>query len=294
MRLRSVRLSNFQCFGPSVTTVDFSDVTYLLGPNGSGKTAVLHALARLFGFDPALRRIRKGDFHRPNGAPGTSAPATLWLEATFEFPDADDPDKESAAVPTFFSHMRLEVPGEPLQIRVRLTATIDDIDDIEEKIEYVLETNLDDEPEKTASMNRGDRNAIQVHYLPARRDPGSQITYAANSLLGRLLRAADWTGERDKVVEHTKAISDLLGANVAIAGFSDQLSSWWGQLHKGDYFSQPAVSFDRNEIDSLMRHLSVAFAPGHGEDAVDFARLLAVVSQRTNLAVRPRFDGWAR
>jgi len=41
MRIRQLRLNGVQSFGPDPTTVDLEEPTYLLGPNGSGRTAVL-------------------------------------------------------------------------------------------------------------------------------------------------------------------------------------------------------------------------------------------------------------
>jgi putative ATP-dependent endonuclease of the OLD family len=55
VKLKTIRLSNFQSFGPEPTDLTFNDVTYLIGPNGSGKTAALQALCRLFAFDPFTR-----------------------------------------------------------------------------------------------------------------------------------------------------------------------------------------------------------------------------------------------
>ena len=50
MKVRSIKLRNFRCFGDSPVTVDLSkDLTALVGANGSGKTAILMALTRLFG-----------------------------------------------------------------------------------------------------------------------------------------------------------------------------------------------------------------------------------------------------
>ncbi len=63
MKLMKLRLSNFQSFSPGPTEIDLASVTYLLGPNGSGKTAVLQALSRLFGFERSMRTIRRTDFH---------------------------------------------------------------------------------------------------------------------------------------------------------------------------------------------------------------------------------------
>lgn len=56
MKLCNLRISGFQSFGKGITEITFDGVTYLLGPNGAGKTATLQALARMFGFEPGLRR----------------------------------------------------------------------------------------------------------------------------------------------------------------------------------------------------------------------------------------------
>ena len=56
MRLQCIRLSNFQCFGPEPIELSLEALTFLIGPNGSGKTAAMQAPCRLFAFDPALRR----------------------------------------------------------------------------------------------------------------------------------------------------------------------------------------------------------------------------------------------
>ncbi|WP_080262275.1 AAA family ATPase [Vibrio parahaemolyticus] len=66
MKLDKLRLSCFQSYGSTSTEISLDDLTFLIGPNGSGKTAALQALCRMFAFDPSLRRIRKSDFHVPH------------------------------------------------------------------------------------------------------------------------------------------------------------------------------------------------------------------------------------
>lgn len=43
MKLHSIRISNFQSFGAEPTELTLENITYLIGPNGSGKTAALQA-----------------------------------------------------------------------------------------------------------------------------------------------------------------------------------------------------------------------------------------------------------
>lgn len=74
MKLTTLSISNFQCFGPNPTHIALDGLTYLLGPNGAGKTAALHALARMFAVDPVLRGVRVSDFHAlPTVDPDLSA-----------------------------------------------------------------------------------------------------------------------------------------------------------------------------------------------------------------------------
>lgn len=276
MKLERLRLSNFRSFCADYTEVELDDLTFLLGPNGAGKTAVLQALGRLFSLDPAQRRVRKSDFHVPHDEKPDEAPAEreLWIEADFEFPElVGNGVKEALAVPGNFAHMQLMGVEGPAQVRFRLHAKLDQDDDIEENFTFVMKLDTDGKPLEEGRVAKHDRNAIQVHYLPARRDPADHISYSANALLGRALRSADWAEARNEISELTEKISATLAGNGAIEGMTKALSSQWGNLHKGDFFVDPSISFDRSELENLLRHLSVGFTPGHGEQLVDFSRL---------------------
>ncbi len=67
MHIDTVTLCNFRCFGPSPTTIKLDRLTCFIGANGSGKSAVLQALVKLFGVRPSDRRLTASDFHVPKG-----------------------------------------------------------------------------------------------------------------------------------------------------------------------------------------------------------------------------------
>jgi putative ATP-dependent endonuclease of OLD family len=275
LKLRSVRISNFQSFGPGPTEISFDDLTFLIGPNGAGKTAALQALCRLFAFNPGLRRIQKSDFHTTGliGDVPIDEPKSLWIEADFEFPECASEDENYPSIPPNFAHMRLERAEGVPRVRFRLEAQVDSEGDIEESLRYVLGVDDQGSPVSTQPVPRADRNNIHVHYLPARRDPTEQISYTATSMLGRALRAANWRSQKKVIGAHAKKISASLKANAAVAGLSKQLAAKWKGLHKGEFFAGPELTFLGDEIDALLRHLTVSFSPGHGEKFVDFTRL---------------------
>lgn len=251
-------------------------MTFLIGPNGSGKTAVLQALMRMFGFDRGMRRIQKADFHVPNEFDSSnedSYPLRLWIEADFEFPELKEAQGRYPTIPSNFAHMRLEDKDGVPRVRFRLDADLDSGGDIEEKLTYVLETDPSGVPTKRSDVSKHDRDSIHVHYLPARRDPTDHISYTASSLLGRVLRAADWSKEATDIADLTEKITIALGGNEAVSTINTLISASWRQLHRGSYYAQPEVSFGHSEIDSLLRHLTLTFTPGHEENAVEFSRL---------------------
>lgn len=268
MKLHSIKITNFQSFGEKPTEFTLEEITYLIGPNGSGKTAVLQALCRLFAFDSSLRRVKRTDFHIPQNESSPPNQRTLCIEADFTFPETTD-DEDNSTVAPFFGHMRLDGVTSLPRVRFRLTATMDFIGEIEEKFEYVL--TLDGKT--TQSVSRADRSLIQLHYLPAQRNPSDHIAYNTNALLGRLLRAVNWENESESVRTLTEQINSCLENNTSVQAISDALKKTWEIVHKGSYFKEPKISFAHSEIENILRHMSVSFTPGHDEEIVDFSRL---------------------
>ena len=186
----------------------------------------------------------------------------LWVEAEFVLPEAEHGDSPDApAVPEFLFQMRLEDVEGPMRLRIRLTATLDGEDEVEERLEFVLSRDADGNPTKTQPMSGYARRRIQLHYLPARRNPKEQISYAPGSLLGNTLRAANWKSENEKIQAWNAEITKSLAANPAIEAIGSQLTSNWGQLHKGDHYTSPTIGFGQSDLDLLLRQLTVNFGP---------------------------------
>lgn len=275
MQLTHLRISGFQSFGLAPTTVELRDITYVLGPNGAGKTAVLEALSRLFSPLSPQRKIRHSDFHIPNGRSAGEIQAEgpeLWIEVDIEVPEAGE-DDDHPSVPPNFAHMRIATEDGTPRIRIRLTASIAPDNVIEEKLEYVLESDADGVPLQRADMSRFDRANIEVHYLPARRDPAEHIAYTTASLVGRALRAADWTTERTTLDTLSKDLTDALADNAAVKSIGVQLAGEWSGLHTGAFFSEPSIGFGNGDLENVLRQLTVSFAPSPAGSSLPFDRL---------------------
>ena len=165
MKIESISLQNFRCFGPEKTRIELeSEVTAFVGGNGSGKTAVFQALARLFGLTEGQRRIRRHDFHVPVDQEQIRSGTSLCIEVILCFPELEGvaEDDRGDAVAEFFLQMAASGEGEPLKARLQLKATWTDDGtpdgNIEEEIKWIhtLEGDFEwDECKRVLPAQRG-------------------------------------------------------------------------------------------------------------------------------------------
>jgi predicted ATP-dependent endonuclease of OLD family len=103
MHIESVTLTNFRCFGPVPVRIELDpQLTAMIGSNGTGKSAALEGLLRLFGITQEQRRIRVEDFHVPAEEDQTPESRDLSIEVVLAFPELDDDDDDAADTVTEF------------------------------------------------------------------------------------------------------------------------------------------------------------------------------------------------
>ena len=181
MKIKSITIRNFRCFGETPVTVELSDdITALVGANGSGKTAILLALTRLFGPTQGIRMVRHSDFYKSPDIPSGERPnSELSIEVRLTFPELDEDQPTPEVVPSVFNQMVVNGPSSEMYCRMRLEAKWVDDGTVEGDVEqnlYWLTTADDSVPEdKKKRVSPSDRGRIQVHYIPANRDPASRI-----------------------------------------------------------------------------------------------------------------------
>lgn len=266
MKIETLRMKNFRCFGPRWTTIPLeAGITAFVGGNGSGKTATFQALSRLFGVTPAQRSVLRRDFHIPRDSEELESGASLAIEVVFGFPELEDLEEEEYedAVPEFFLQMAASAPGAPLKVRMQLRATWTDDStpdgSVGEDVRWVrtLDDEFDwDECPRVQSVQRG---SVQLIYVPAARDAASQVT---TLLKGRLWQAARWSEDfRERSARSAETIQRRFEQEDPAEFVIERLSARWAQLNAADTDTMPALKLVESRFDELVRKAEFIFSP---------------------------------
>lgn len=266
MKIESISIRNFRCFGPTETTIELENcVTAFVGSNGSGKTTVFQALSRLFGVTPAQRSVRRQDFHVPADQEALQSGASLSIEVILTFPELECIDEGTAedAVPEFFLQMAASAPRAPLKARMRLQATWTDDGtpegSIDEDLRWIRTLDNDFEWDDCKRVQPVERGSIQLIYIPAARDATGQVTAL---LKGRLWKAAKWSDTfREDITKSAQTIQRQFGQEQPAQFVIDRLSTRWKQVHEADTDTTPILRLIDSRFDELVRKAQLAFTP---------------------------------
>ena len=269
MRLKSVEISGFRCFGSKPVRCRLArEVTAVVGANASGKTALLHGLAKLFGVTRAQRTIQRSDFHLPpDSDPEDRSSRELFIDVIIEFPELAENKATPETIAPVFRHMLIErAEGAPV-CRVRLEARWDDDGTIEGEVSqdlYWVGT-LDAEPDddKKDSVRPADRGLVQMYYTPASRDAGAQIRASTGALAARLLRAIEWSEDTQETVESaTGKLRDTFDGEAAIKAIGKALRKRWSALHDEVEDTNPKLSLVSRRFEEVVSRIDVIFQQG--------------------------------
>jgi len=310
MHIESVTVTGFRCFGPQPVFIPFSHgLTAIVGPNASGKTAVLQALMRLFGVTRAQRTVVPSDFHVPPAEAVRLKSRTLTIDVRLSLPELIDGSATALTVAPVFRHVRIARPGGTPLCRLRLRARWDDDGTAEGTvtqdltwINSVEEVVRDDQASPVAP---GDRGLIQLLYTPASRDAATQIRATTGALAARLLKAIEWSeGTQKSVNAASEQLMAAFGSEKAIQAISESLSRRWGHLHDGDIDCEPELSLMSRRFEEVVARIGVVFKRGpagedrglealsDGQQSLFYFALAAAVFDVERAAVAGRIQGF--
>lgn len=262
MFIERLILTSFRCFGPEATTIDLtSGLTTFIGANGSGKTAVMQALQRLFGITSDQRRIRRQDFHVPAAEAVLPQQRHFSIEAILAFPELDAPAEPAAAIPEFFQQMVADEAGR-LKCRLRLEATWTDDGSLDGTIEekhWAIRTFGAFTEVDCVDLRGIDRARIQLIYVPASRDGATQVTAF---LRGRLWRAINWSqGVRDVFSEAGATLNNAFTGEAAVDIVARAVRRRWQEVHTAGTDSTPLFRPVDLRFQEFIRNVEVVFRP---------------------------------
>jgi putative ATP-dependent endonuclease of OLD family len=273
MRLSEITLTNFRCFGPIPTTIELSDLTAFVGTNACGKTAILHALQRLFGVTAADRELKPEDFHVPRPAdppdPTLVTERTLSIEVKLDFPELEDRDADEDAVAECFRHMVVTEAGGMPYCRVRLEGVWSNSSLPEGEVEqhtYWITAAANGEGEETKQEMRAvDRSRVHLHYIPAARDPVKQIRQVSGSIMARLFKAVNWSDAvKANVATASNDIQTAFGGEAGVDSIQKALSNNWQTLHDAVAYSGVKIRPISNRFEDILRQVEAVFSPSPG------------------------------
>jgi len=286
MYIKELRLKNFRCFGPAEEVIVLDkEMTAFIGDNGSGKTTVLKALQRLFGSTSSERSLTRDDIHfgarevpgpaTPSGeaqAIPTVASREIYIEAVLDFPElsvsADGPSGNTldVSVETFHA-MSCAGPGSPLQARIRLEAKWEfgiDEDDIDQKIYWITTTDdvpFGDDDIAKIPMPAAQRRRFQLKYLPATRNNSAVVKSAMKELLVWLEKFGDLSSGKQQLETQRAELQKVFDGLPAVNGVVKELSKNWGELFRGELYSEAKLSILAQEIHKALRDLTLKLSP---------------------------------
>ena len=114
-----------------------------------------------------------------------------------------------------------------------------------------------------AQVRKEDRRSIHVHYVPAKRNPGDHIRIRPVRFSVTCFGRPPGQTKPRRSLNLTKQISSSTGGSDAISSFNQQLKGAWSELHKGSFFAEPKVSFERTKLARYCVTFTISFAPGH-------------------------------
>jgi putative ATP-dependent endonuclease of OLD family len=265
MQITQLTLSNFRCFGPVPVAVDVDDLTVLIGTNGTGKTAALSALVRMFGGRPSDRVLEFSDFHIPPGTVENNINELhLWVEIILAFPGLGT-DGGIDGIPECFRHMAVQSPGGEPFCRVRLDAVwlrnSATGGEIESSLNWITSSEANPPESSKQRMSAHERASILALYVPASRDPSSQLRQASGALLQPLLRAIQWgQPTRTSATQAATQVRNAVRGEAAIEALEAAISTEWNKLQSNPSLGSVQLHPLSSEFDSLVRQIEAVLS----------------------------------
>lgn len=269
MRLSKLTIAGFRCFGPDGATIDVDDLTAYVGANGTGKSAALMALVRMFGTTNAQRTLTREDFHVLADDGDAAAQRGLRIEAQFELPELEDDEDAagSAAVPECLKHIIVSDSGPTPICRIRLDGTWSPgrfaEGEVEQKLWWVNSDLADAPTDKVFPLSAVERRLIQAFYVPATRDAVRELRTVSGTILMRVLNRIRWSDDlKGTIAELDQELIEAVRSEAGLADLEAMLRLHWANLFGAS--AAPAFAFADADLAGILRRLDAQITGSEG------------------------------
>lgn len=281
MQITKLHLKNFRSFGDEGTTITLNKLSGFVGENSAGKTALIHALLKLFGVTSHERTLEKSDFHIPKQINvETIKELQLSIEARIDFPELMESTHDELSrnsIPPFINQLVVRATAEAPYLRVRLEAKwiADNTPEgeIEQKIYFItVAEDIDESDEDKVPITPHQRSTIQVIYVPAVREPSAQLRNASGTILWRILNNISWPDDiNDSIKVRMEPVNKLFDGIDGVSQIRSIIGEEWKKYHKDDRYQDAKLQFSSSTLTSILKKIEVSFSPTHdlGEYSVD-------------------------
>ena len=183
--------SGFRSFlGPEPQRIELAgDLTAVVGPNASGKTALLQCFAKIFGVTRAQRTLDRSDFHQPNDvAPDDRTTRELFIDVVLALPELKKGSATAETVAPTFRHQQIEGPQKNSHVPHPPRRAVAGRRYSRGRSQprscpgwSHLKENV--EPDDKHAVSAADRGLIHFYYTPASRDAAAQIRATTGALV---------------------------------------------------------------------------------------------------------------
>lgn len=263
MYIKTITISNFQCFAEEPTIINLEkDITCFVGNNGTGKSTIMHALQKIFGKTLLERNITKSDFH-------VSSPEDpidnkqLYIDVIFQFSDSDEAEKP------FFAFI-YEDDKHNHYVRIRLEAewTSNEYDDeVSSKLYWVLTkeyVEFGDDSELKVNVENYERRLIDFIYVPATRDAKCILSNNMQKIIKEIEYYADITDiQRREIEAGSKELGDKIHKLPIINSIQDIINNIWESLHDNTlaHYKKIKMEVVSSEFKDLVKLLKIKLGP---------------------------------
>ena len=292
MYISRICFKNFRCFGPEITTIELEqDLTFLVGNNGSGKSTMFLALAKIFGATNEDRTITKEDFYlNTNERIDNVQNREMFIDIMFEFPEIGDNNSMQETLAAF-EHVIFAGNDNKFKARIRLESIWNPgeySDDVSTKLYWI---NTDEDVEfgedfevKTSVLNQ-DRNLIQLRYIPAFRHSNAMLKHNVSKLIKILVdyvKLEDEKGNLNSSKSKTEEIDDInkelqneIKDIKALKNIKAIIDKNWKSTHDNNlkYYNNTQFDVTPSDINELLGSICLKLVPNEQGNSCDINNL---------------------